>query len=591
MKMNHQAIFVLVGALLLTSCQGKEDPTKERVASRTIYAATTNGTTEKSGKMDLLFKANEETPYISLKDGTELLTELRKEGVGKNAFVNYSTEGDKATYTNENNVTCTFDMGKQAITFSDFDAFTNHHKQEETLALVPSKEEQTLIKVENSTYTNSGSFTIDLSKYDTLGIYKHDDMYYLPLNTFSDIFINSFSNASLAYNLKDVFIVPGSASFTVDDDEDEGALTPLGKQFYNSDSVRNSISESWAKYNYQSLLFNFDTFYGLQAVEPKLFTSFDTYLTEKGYKEGVTGISPKTIDANTLYALSYLSDGHTALVSSSPLHAYGDDEQDRKKVNPRIFEDIELKQLMRDIRKKENQYGVNIDSLNGIAYITFDHFTTPNTELNKKVVDGTITKAELLSNSVALFAQAYKDLATNNNIKYIAVDLATNEGGDADALTYILGTLVGKFTSYVRDPITGGKNHTDYLVDINLDGKIDSNDKSFRELGKKIVFINTKFAFSCGNALPVIAKYSYPDDVVTLGAASGGGTCVVREFFTPIATRQAISGLQMLCHPDWTDIEKGVAPDIDYNIKTNEETVKVMVRSKTSKDIKDHFKA
>ena len=588
MKMNHQAIFVLVGALLLTSCQGKEDPTKERIASRTLYAATANGMTVKSGKMDLLFKANEETPYISLKDGTELLTQLRKEGAGKNAFVNYSTEGDKAIYTNENNVTCTFDINKQAIIFSDFDAFNNPHKQEESLALLATSESQGLTKIDNPIYTSAGSFTIDLGKYDTLGIYKHDDMYYLPLNTFSDIFVNSFSNAGLAYNLKDVFIIPQGASFT-DEDEDEDSFTPLGLQFYNSDSVRNSISESWVKYNYQSLLFNFDTLYGLQALEPKLFTSFDTYLTEKGCKQGVTSTSAKTIDANTLYALSYLPDNHTALVNSSPLHAYGDEEVDRKKINPLVFEDIEIKKGMREIRAKERQYGINVDTTNGIAYITFDRFTTPNDELNKKVLDGTITQDELLSNSVALFAKAYKDLASNSDIKYIAVDLATNEGGDADALTYIIGTLVGKFTSYMRDPITGGKNQANYLVDINLDGKFDDNDKSFRELGKKIVFINTKFAFSCGNALPVIAKYSYPDDVATLGASSGGGTCVVREFYTPIATRHAISGLQMICHPDWTDVEKGVAPDIDYNIKSGLDMVKVMIRNQTTKDIREHF--
>lgn len=102
----------------------------------------------------------------------------------------------------------------------------------------------------------------------------------------------------------------------------------------------------------------------------------------------------------------------------------------------------------------------------------------------------------------------------------------------------------------------------------------------------KIVFIDTHFAFSCGNALPVLAKANYPEAVTTIGETTGGGTCVVRDAFTAIGSKYSVSGLQMLSKRDkdnkLVNIEDGVTADIPLDCRLT------IVRSEVVKALKGH---
>ena len=87
------------------------------------------------------------------------------------------------------------------------------------------------------------------------------------------------------------------------------------------------------------------------------------------------------------------------------------------------------------------------------------------------------------------------------------VDLTTNSGGVADALTYALNTLIGTFFIDLLSPITKGHNRLTYKSDINMEGKVDDKDVPLIDLGYKVIFLNSEYSFSSANALPYLLKH------------------------------------------------------------------------------------
>ena len=70
--------------------------------------------------------------------------------------------------------------------------------------------------------------------------------------------------------------------------------------------------------------------------------------------------------------------------------------------------------------------------------------------------------------------------------------------------------------------------------------------------------------FSCGNALPAIAKYSNLK-IKTLGETSGGGACVLRSTMSDIGLSYVLSGLVEISverNGAIVNVGKGVEPDV-----------------------------
>lgn len=565
MKSKSHIAFNLVACLFLTGCVNN-DITKERIITKDVLSAESDSSpVNKVGTINLLFKANQTIPYISLKEGEQYISEIRKTILGKDKYITLKQEADKATFTTTEGVTCVLDKTNQTISYSDFDAFINHMAPMENTITLLTPDKTSPVKLIDKKYTKGSSYSIDLKNYSLIDIYTKDNDFYLPLVTFNDLFISTYSAMELAYNFNEVYFISANSKFTVKDEDDEDVYTPLGQAFYKGRETNPTVSKEYAEFNYQNICMNFDYLYGVKGVgEARTYTSFDAFLTSKGYKKDLLSGDVHKMDNAYAYALSMLKDNHTVQEANSPLYQYGTSTIDKTKYDQTAIKQQEECEVLNAARAHfKSPLGFKVDRTNGIAYIAFNDFDDVNPTLLKK---DKWSEQEILSNSPLLFKYAYQQIADDSSITHVAVDLATNNGGSSEGLVYMLGILLGQVEINTFDQFTSAAGKAIYKVDINLDGVVDDKDTSLREHGKTIAFINTVHAFSCGNALPVLAKNNYPNNVINIGQTTGGGTCVLRESFTALGSKYALSGLQTLGKRDndgkIVNIEDGAAPDI-----------------------------
>ena len=104
--------------------------------------------------------------------------------------------------------------------------------------------------------------------------------------------------------------------------------------------------------------------------------------------------------------------------------------------------------------------------------------------------------------------------AKQEGVKNIVLDICSNGGGDTWANTGLLGLLNGGvgFDAY-KDTFNKYDVTEEYIVDINLDGKYDEQDKeAAKQFDFNIGILTSYYSFSCANFFPACAKeYSiYP---------------------------------------------------------------------------------
>ena len=566
MRKKIITIVTIICALSLSACGNTTDITKERIINKEVYFSKDNDINDviKYGNIDLLFKSNSTVPYISLKDGLSYINMLRKEAVNSDYVITYKQEKDTATYSAPNNAYSIIDIKEQTITYHDYSGLLNHiHPYKDTYALFAPNKDSSIHLLSND-YKVGNDYIIDLKKYSEIDIYQHDGYFYLPLTTYNDLFISPLSLCNLVYNFDKVYFLSSEAKYTVTDEEGEEIFTPLGKLFYTSKEENPTVDKQYASYYYQNICLSFDYLYGVKGLKGRNYDTFDNYLSTKGYKEDLLSGDVKKMDAAYAYALSTFYDFHTGIGAYSSLYEYGSADIERSKFNPEMAKEEEEEEELNAARKASKaELGFSIDTENRIAYIAFNRFDPVD---ERALAKDTYTEEDL-NNSVTLFAYAYKEIVNKYlaSIDYVAIDLATNNGGSSDGMIYMLNILLGQVSIDIQNPFSKDNTRCKYALDINRDGKVDEKDISLREYGKQIVFINTHFAFSCGNALPVYAKYNYPEQVTTIGETTGGGTCALRVSYNALGTKYHLSGFNMLSkkvNDKLDNIEMGVAPDI-----------------------------
>ena len=571
--MKKIALFALLPTCLigLISCGPSypKETSRQNTAGDTLIKKNLYGYDPKenevayAGKLEVLFKKDGDVPYIGLKEGFRFLKTIKSARFDsktyKTADYAYEEKVGKFVVTADNGSTASFDAAGKRIAFSDFHRFTELIRPTDTPLTIFHTANP--IAVNEPSYTSGGSFTLDLSPYASLDIYKADGEYYLPLETFNDVFFNSNEYINIAYNLKDVFLVQSDALAKTGEDG-KSVLTALGKKFYGGPK-QEKVSASYAKYFYDSLVFDLSAFYGLKS--DKGIADFDRYFEQKGYKQDLLSGDVQKMDSAFVYALTTLCDGHSSFTLSSPFYKFGALSPDPAKMDQTYLNwekrrpALMKKRLEKGIVSRKEYYA---DA--GVAYATFDEFT----EINAKTLyKSTYSEAEVVADSNILFASLYRDLrdkAELKPIKTVVVDLSCNYGGASDSLAFILNTLVGSVSAPNYAYPTASSSSAKISADINLDGVVNENDKSLRELGYHIVFLNTDQSFSCGNALPCYAKANYPT-VLNIGENSGGGACIMRPAMNALGASYSISGLKALgktVDGEFVHFDKGVPAEI-----------------------------
>lgn len=545
----------------LVACNN-DDMTKERVLEKVIYGPDENLKLAQAGSVNLLFKANSDVPYISLTEGTRFLSLLRQERLGGGAnsnkyYYQSSIDNDVFTIKNEFDATCKFDAKAQTITYEDYDLFaTIVSNKERALSMFEVNPKATAIQFIDSKYNKGEKVTVDLKPYSELDIYKARNDFYVPLSVYNSFLLDTHNLINMVYNFEAVFLIPQQTLTKVEGDKE--VLTELGQKFY-SGPKKKTLSDTYTKYYYQALSIDFDYNYGLK--QDKNFTSFDKFVSEKGFKEDLLSGDVIKMDNATAYALTYFDDHHTAMSRLSAFYNKDESTLDTAKFNPK-FQDFSVK----DEQLKEASEAAGITNgyqiVDDTIFIKFAMFT----EMKEQLLYKDKWESEDLNNTAVLFASAYQgitDEENRNKIKNVVVDLTVNDGGASDGLTYALATLIGNVTYDISNPISKGFNHHTYKADINCDRVIDEKDKSLLELGYNIVFLNSEFSFSSANALPVLAKALKPE-VMTIGEKTAGGPCVAREVITPLCNVHSISGLNCInknVNGQLVNIDGGVEAD------------------------------
>lgn len=156
----------------------------------------------------------------------------------------------------------------------------------------------------------------------------------------------------------------------------------------------------------------------------------------------------------------------------------------------------------------------------------------------------------------------------DSDAENVVIDVSCNGGGYNIACAYAISTILGQSNIVIRNPNTNALRQTITDADLNLDGKIDENDKSMKELGKNIAVIVSDASFSCGNLLPCNLK-SRDKDVLILGQQSGGGGCVVGYGATATGSFLQFSSTKQFTtmkNGYIKDIDDGIAPDISLSL-------------------------
>ena len=561
MKKRYILGILGLASLALASCGNEEietdDITKERLLTKSVYVSNekTSNVTEYTS-LKLLFKANSEVPYVGIKNGVSFVSGIRKEA-GKNKEYKVEYNGNVAKVTNELNGDLTLDYDNQLITSSNFELFGEISKSNEPLLFMPNA--TTSVKLQSSSYKAGNKATFDLKKYSALDIYKANDELYIPLSVYNDLFINANLSANLVYNFKDLYFMAQDEYYV---DSALGThLTVIGQRF-NSGPKKDSLTPDFAKYYYQSLLFDLDNFYGLK--EHKNI-SFDDFFTEKGYKDDMLSGDPIKMDTAMNYALTYLNDFHTAFEKTSCLYDSKKFVTEKSKYNPDF---VKYQEDEAALLSKCNKAGISsgYTQVGDTMFVKFNKFTGLD---EKALYKESWTQSDISSDTAVLFASLYQGLDSDevkNTCKNIVVDLTNNDGGSVSTLIYALSVLIGNVKMIQRNALSGGINEQEYKCDINCDKAIDDKDVCAYDLGYNIYFLDSKYSFSCGNAMPIFAKYSQPN-VKLLGEKTAGGACAAKESFTAIGGYYSKSSATQLCtkkDDSYLLVENGI--DADYQI-------------------------
>ena len=575
-KIIGLGVLALAG-VAVASCAGSNG---DNLTKKDIIGLDDNSSVAKMGEFDMLFKKGSEIPYVSLKDGVQMMSQIRAANLDDKKY-NYAVTTDNGNYvvSNETGAKCVLSVKDQTLTYNDYDKFTNYIPEgQNPLTIVPVKSNNKCLKVVSSEYTPGKEVVVDLKPYTLLDVYENGGNCYIPLSVFNSFLFNTNLNTSLAYNGNEVFMTVGNQF------GDTSLFIPyetdLGKRF-RQNAMKDTISQEYADYYYQSLCLDFNYQYGLK----DKFTKFEDFLNTKGYAAALNSTNPKNLDLNTAYALSALKDGHTALTEFSNLYKFRDVEVDDKKMDAERSAFEKADEAYTAAYKKAG-IKEGLEYKDETVFVTFSKFTDVDPDLLYKTktdksadedditglddgigFDFSLDIASLLGQDTAqLFNKLYKDLTSDEHkwsTKNIVVDLTANEGGAADALIYSLSVLIGNVTIDMTNPLSGAHNHLVYKADINADGVIDDKDKSLSELGFKIYFLDSRYSFSSANAMPVLAKLNKPN-VVTLGDKTAGGPCAVRTNVTPIGsivTSSSLNTISKLVNGKYVNIDDGVAAD------------------------------
>lgn len=533
--------FLAVAAL---SACGNND----QVAIETLAYPFYNGELANKKTIDLtFFKGIKDIPYLSIDTLQNLLVSSVAEAGDPSYALSKTSSGKTITLTRENKASCTFDFLAGTITFSDYDLFSALPCAASGLDIDPSddldanKQASYLQRQTSKVFYRPGAQLILTPKDYDIALYFQGGEGYLPMTMASDFFFAPYT-PTLAFNGDSVFFFQGS-------------MADLSDTYYSV--TPKQVSSALAAYSYHELCFTLDHLYGLKKKHG--ISDFDTVFRQNGYAEDLLGTDPVKQDIvyeKLAYAL--LADFHSNFMANSPFA--GKEATPARQAgmltygSPSYLAKLNAFGEVGAAQGAAFREGCPIYQVVGdTAYVTFNSFTSASEDYyaSAPTLDA--------SDTFGICAYAHQQIASNDAVKNVVLDLSANTGGDSRAALYASAWFLGEACVGIQSAATGGVSTTVYRADLNLDHAFDDKDTL---VGKNLYCLISPMSFSSGNLVPSLYKNS--GKVALLGQNSGGGACNVQSLLTATGTMLSISSQRILSrviNGSYYDIDQGVAPD------------------------------
>ena len=163
------------------------------------------------------------------------------------------------------------------------------------------------------------------------------------------------------------------------------------------------------------------------------------------------------------------------------------------------------------------------------------------------------------TDSYAALLDAVRKADANPQIKNFVIDLTTNSGGQADAVTGICALICGDSAFHSEDTLTGQRTTVSFKADRNADGKVDEADDEV-SFDLRFGVLTCGSSYSSANLLPQLL---HERGVIVLGEQSGGGPCALEYCTTADGWRFSISSNTRVESDRWESIDEGVPVDIE----------------------------
>ena len=476
-------------------------------------------------------------PYISLEEFMFVLEDAYN--------LTFEADGGKASYVRENGYSADFDFGKNTIHFTDFNMF--NQMDEASLIDVSGISDRVaplFQKDEERSYERYGrEITMHLSEYGITMLHRNGG-YYIPLQTFSDIFISGLGCGSL-YNGEAIIIASGL------DDE-------MSEIYYSA--PKSERSKEFALFDYNELCFALDHHYGLK--DTHRITNFDAFFTECGYDKVMKGTNQTLADAALYEFITlHLDDRHSGFAGVS----FRTDKDLFKEETAGITTGSStriVRETQKEFQNARSKYFpdgiVPYEEVGNTAYITFDNLMNGNArDFYSK------PKEEEFGSTIRLLQYAFDRITREGSpVENVVMDLSLNGGGIAYIAVYATGMFTGEGQVSVSDELTGALTSQYYRLDTNRDHVFDEKD-TLAGKGYKFYCLESVATFSCGNLVTNVFKNS--NKVTLIGQTSGGGSCIVQHMSTAGGTSFQISGdmrMSFIKNGAFYDIDRGAEPDV-----------------------------
>ena len=458
-----------------------------------------------------------------------------------------------------------FDYTNDVFTSNDLVAFSDHPD------FVSSTSKIFIQDKLNTTKSQPEIGTINLAKY-SINVYFDDEDVYAPLTLLSS-FSGSVAVYNIAYNGEEIFILdwyemmgeqttPDSYSnyYTKIDDLTEARPVDLANYVYNELCMS---FDSYRGYTKQ-MVFGDELFQtlGLDGLLEQHHPKIKQYLLSADKEKYYQGLE-------ALFAGLY-DGGHTYLPNGS--NAY---ERAKSKASS-VSEFNALLNKAENIYNKQaiTYYSFYFDRPIGgrsyyyyhpegseTAYIGFPQFRVDYEGWDDyyKGLGPAPTNGDSFGFVLSRFKRAKQE-----GVKNIVIDICSNGGGDSYANIGLLSLLNGGVGfDCSKDTFNKYDMVDEYIVDINLDGKYDEQDKeAAKSFDFNIGILTSYYSFSCANFFPACAKEL---GIKILGQKSGGGSCSICSQTTADGIPFIRSNFVMVANKAGENIDGGVP--VDYPIE------------------------